>query len=44
MIQQFFEIFNFRFWLFLFELFIIPTVMMIAGLIFEKKGSSHEIQ
>ncbi len=36
MIQKFFEIFNFRFWLFLFELFYIPFGMCIAGLIYER--------
>ena len=42
MIHQFFEIFNFRFWLFLFELFFIPTGMVIGGLIYEKKEKSNE--
>ena len=35
MIQKFFEIFNFRFFLLLFELFYIPAFMGIGGLIHE---------
>lgn len=44
MIHQFFEIFIFRFWLFLFELFFIPFGMCIGGLIYElkHKGESDE--
>ena len=46
MIRQFFEIFNFRFWLLLFEILFIPMGMMIGGLIFcmREKGSEDEIQ
>ena len=43
MIQKFFEIFNFRFWLFLFELFYIPVGMCIAGLIYEWKHKYDEV-
>lgn len=47
MIQKFFEIFNFRFWLFLIELLYIPTALMI-GLAYSewkaKRGSHDEVQ
>lgn len=45
-IQKFFEIFNFRFWLFLFELFYIPAGLCIGGLIWEakQKRSEDEVQ
>lgn len=48
MIQKFFEIYNFRFWLFLFELFFIPFGMVIGGLIHnwihDRRGLENEIQ
>ena len=46
MIQQFFEIFNFRFWLLLFEILFIPMGMFIGCLVIymREKGSEDEIQ
>ena len=44
MIQKFFEIFNFRFWLLIIELLYIPTTLMIALAISEWKGSHDEVQ
>ena len=46
MIQKFFEIFNFRFWLFIFELSYFPLGLIIGGSIYrfieKKKGSTDE--
>ena len=43
--EKFFEIFNFRFWLFLFELFYFPLGLCIGGLIYEwKHKKDDEIQ
>lgn len=44
MIKQFFEIFNFRFWLFVFELSYIPLGMCIGGLIYLWKHKEDEVQ
>lgn len=45
MIKEFFEIYNFRFWLFLAELFFIPFGMCIGGLIYEwKHKEDDEVQ
>ena len=46
MIQQFFEIFNFRFWLLLFEMLFIPMGMFIGAFVIymREKGSEDEIQ
>lgn len=48
MIQKFFEIFNFRFWLFIFELLYFPVGLMVGGIICnwiqDKRGSEDEIQ
>lgn len=45
MIQQFFEIFNFRFWLLMAELLYFPIGFIIGGLIYyiRTKGSSDEV-
>ena len=44
-ISSFFEIFNFRFWLFLAELLYFPVGLMIGALIYHirTKGSSDEV-
>ena len=45
MIQKFFEIFNFRFWLFLFEMLYIPMGMCIGCLIcMWKQKKNDEVQ
>ena len=36
-IREFFEIFNFRFWLLLVEIFYIPCGMVIGGLIYRAR-------
>ena len=43
-ISNFFEIFNFRFWLFIFELSYIPFGMCIGGLIYQIRHKDDEIQ
>ena len=43
-ISNFFEIFNFRFWLFIFELGFIPFGMCIGGLIYQIRHKDDEIQ
>lgn len=45
MIQKFFEIFNFRFWLLLVEILYFPAGLVIGGLIYHirTKGSSDEV-
>lgn len=42
--EKFFEIFNIRFWLLLFELFFIPFGMCIGGLIYRWKHKEDEVQ
>ena len=42
--EKFFEIFNFRFWLFVFELSYIPLGMCIGGLIYYLKHRKDEDQ
>lgn len=44
-ISNFFEIFNFRFWLFLFEILYFPVGLAIGSLIYHirTKGSSDEV-
>ena len=42
--EKFFEIFNIRFWLLLFELFFIPFGMCIGGLIYRWKNKEDEVQ
>lgn len=46
MIQKFFEIFNFRFWLLEAEILFFPIGFIIGGLIYliRTKGSSDEVQ
>ena len=44
MLAKFFEIFNIRFWLLLFELFFIPFGMCIGGLIYLWKHRKDEVQ
>ena len=43
-ISNFFEIFNFRFWLFIFELGFIPIGMCIGGLFYLIRHKDDEIQ
>ena len=47
-IAKFFEIFNFRFWLLMFELFYFPFGLCLGGLFCQwlqkKRGSENEIQ
>lgn len=43
-ISKFFEIFNFRFWLFAFELLYFPLGMFIGGLIYLRKHKNDEVQ
>ena len=43
-ISKFFEIFNFRFWLFIFELFYFPLGLCIGGLIYQIRHKDDEVQ
>ena len=42
--EKFFEIFNIRFWLFIFELSFFPIGMCIGGLIYQWKHRKDEDQ
>ena len=44
MIKTFFEIFNFRFWLLLFEFLYFPGGLFIGGLIYYLKHKDDEVQ
>lgn len=42
--KEFFEIFNFRFWLFIAEILYFPIGLMIGGLIYQWKHKDDEVQ